>query len=260
MIAAILLAAIAAVLVFVAANSGGSSTTKTVTPAAGTLAVVTAVTDIPANTTITADMVQVTSLPAAAVLTGTYTGTDGLVGLTTRYPLLTGEQVTPNKVGASVKDDKSLALVIPPGQRAISVPMNEENLVGGLVLPGDLVDVLAVFSSQDTGVAKSITLVQNVEVLAVGQKAEEAIARPLSTPAATGAATGSYGQTPEDAKAQPDANTVTLSVTPEQAQVLALTAQNATLWLTLRARGDNASTTTAETNLGPYQTAETTQE
>jgi pilus assembly protein CpaB len=256
MIAAVVLAAIAAVLVFIAANSGGgSSTTKTVTPAAGSLTVVTAVTDISANTTITANMVQVTTLPAAAVLTGTYTGTDGLVGLTTRYPLLAGEQVTPNKVGESVKDDKSLALVVPPGQRAISIPVNEENLVGGLVLPGDLVDIIAVFDAQDTVVGKSVTLVQNVEILAVGQKAEEAIARPIDTPAATGASTGSYGQTPEDAKAQPDASTVTLSVTPAQAQLLALTAQDATLWLTLRARGDNANTDTGESNLVPYQSA-----
>jgi pilus assembly protein CpaB len=256
MIAAVVLAAIAAVLVFVAANSGGSSSTaKTVTPAAGTLAVVTALSDISANTTITADMVQVTTLPAAAVLTGAYTGTDGLVGLTTRYPLLAGEQVTPNKVGESVKDDKSLALVVPPGQRAISIPTKEESIVGGLILPGDLVDIIAVFTAQDTGVAKSLTLVQNVEVLAVGQKAEEAIARPIGTPAATGAATGSYGQTPQDAKAQPNASTVTLSVTPAQAQLLALTTQDATLVVTLRARGDNANPDTGETNLAPYQAA-----
>lgn len=251
-IAAIVLAAVAAALVFIAANSGGGTTTKTVAPVEGSVDVVTAVQDIAANTTITADMVQVTPLPAAAIIAGTYTGTDGLIGLATRYPLLAGEQVTPNKVGESVKDDDSLALVVPPGRRAISIPTNEENIVGGLILPGDIVDVIAVFDSQDTGIAKAVTLVQNVEVLAVGQEAEDAIARPIGTPAAG----ESYGKTPDGVDPQPNAGTATLSVTPDQAQLLALSAQNATLWLTLRSRGDSASVELPESNFGAYGAAE----
>jgi pilus assembly protein CpaB len=254
LLAAIILAAIAAVLVFVAANSGGDdSSPKTVTPVAGGVEVVTAVKDIPANTTISADMVQVTSLPAPAVLAQAYTATDKLIGLSTRYPLLAGEQVTPNKVGDSVQDDKSLAAVVRPGMRAVAIPVSEESMVGGLLLPGDFVDVVALFDTGDAGIQKAVTIVQNVEVLAVGQEAQDPIPRAAGGTDTTG---GTSGQVPDNVDTQPNASTLTLSVTPDQAQIIALAAKDADLWTTLRSRGDNANVALGESNFGPYQAAE----
>lgn len=254
LIAGVLLAAIAAVLVFLAANSGSDdSSTKTVEPVVGGVGVVTAIEDIPANTAITADMVQVTSLPSTAILALAYTSTDGLIGLSTRYPVQAGEQVTQTKVGDSVKDDNSLSLVVRPGQRAVSIQVTEESMVGGLLLPGDFIDIVALFDESDTGVSKAVTVVQNIEVLAVGQDAQDAIPRAAG---GTGASGGTSGEVPDGADTNPNAGTITLSVTPEQAQLIALAAKDGTLWTTLRSRGDNAALELPASDLGAYKTAE----
>jgi pilus assembly protein CpaB len=253
MLAAILLAAIAAVLVFIAANSGGDggSTVRPIDGGPGTVQVVTVARNIPANTTITEDMIQVTSLPAAAILAQAYTSGEGLIGQTTRYPLLAGEQITPNKIGASVEDDESAALLVRPGNRAISIAIGEDTAVGGLLLPGDFVDVIAVFDDNSTGVAKAVTIVQNVEVIAVGQDKQEAIPRAAGEEPEG----GTYGEIPDNAEPNPNANSLTLSVTPEQAQIIALAAKEASLVATLRARGDTAGVDLPESNLDRYQTA-----
>jgi pilus assembly protein CpaB len=255
MIAAVVLALIAAALVFIAISSSSGSSSKAPEAVAGTINVVTAAQDIPARTTLTANMLQITPLSASSVLTGTFSAPDSLIGLTTRYPVILGEQLTGSKVGDAVADhDKSLSLVVAPGYRAISVPVQEANIVGGMLLPGDTVDIIAIFSAQDTGEPTAQMMVQNVEVLAVAQKAEEALPVPLGSPSVA-STTGSLGQAPDDAKAQPNAGTVTVSVTPDQALLLALTAQDSTLWMALRARGDTATVTLPGVNLQPYKVA-----
>lgn len=246
---AVVFALIAAVLVFVVlSNSGDSTSSQKAAPAVNTVAVVTATSDIPARMRITADMLRISAIPADLALTGTYSTSESLAGLTARYPIAKGEQVTTAKVGEELKDDKSLSLVIPAGKRAIAIPVKEQTNVGGLVLPGDIVDVIAIFEHSDTSVDKAVTLLQNVEVLAVAQEKQEPI--PPSVDAAQGST--DLGQTPSDVQQQPDAGTITVAVTPDQAQLLALTAEKAKLWLTLRARGDAANVELGETNLSGF--------
>jgi len=248
---AVVFALIAAVLVFVVLSNSDDSTTSSDQPAApavNTVAVVTAASDIPARARITADMLRVSAIPTDLALTGTYSTSESLAGLTARYPIAQGEQVTTAKIGEELKDDLSLSLVIPAGKRAIAIPVKEQTNVGGLVLPGDIVDVIAIFAESGSSVDKAITLLQNVEVLAVAQEKQEPI------PPAVDPAGGStdLAETPSDVEQQPDAGTVTLAVTPDQAQLLALTSQKATLWLTLRARGDAANVEMGETNLSGF--------
>ncbi len=247
MLLAIVFALIAAILIFlVLSNSGGSD--KTVVPGAATVNVVTAGGDIAALTTLSADMLKVTAVPADLVLSGSYSDAAALAGLTTRYPMAKGEQFTTSKIGETQKNDKSLARVVPPGKRAIAIPASQQSIVGGLILPGDIVDIIAVFTGSDPGVDKAVTILQNVEVLAVAQRAQEAVPPPVTAAGATPGAVR-LGQTPEDTSAQPDAGTVTVVVTPEQAQVLALAADKAKLVLTLRPRGDTGNVQLGESSL-----------
>jgi pilus assembly protein CpaB len=259
MIAAGVLALIAAVLVFVAVNGNSSSSPAKTAPAAGPVSVVTASRDIPALTTITADMLQVAGLPASAVLTGSYNTTASLVGLTTRYPLIQGEQVTASKIGDAVpNNDKSLSLVVAAGYRAMSIPVDEKNAVGGLLLPGDVVDVIVISGAQGTGTSTSVTLLQNVEILAVSQKAEQALPAPVGSPAAS-ASTGSLGKAPDGANAQPNASSVTLAVPADHAQQVALAASDSSvkLWLALRHRGDNVTIPSVQSDLSSLGAAPT---
>ena len=63
---------------------------------------------------------------------------------------------------------------------------------------------------------------------------------------------GTLGERPEDVKPNPSARTVTLAVTPDQAQLLALVQSKGALALSLRSFGDRAPVAPPETNLIPY--------
>lgn len=250
-----LFAAVAAVLVFVALQSqsngvGGGGA------AAATLPVVVTAQAVPANTVLTADMLAVRALPEAAIVAGAYGQVESLVGLPVRFPLAEGEQLTPAKVGLDViADQNDLALVLLEGQRAVAVEVSEVTSVGGLLLPGNRVDVIAVFHESATGVEKAVTLVQDVEVLAVAQEAQvpvPAAGEALNQDGSAAAGTGIRGRRANDATRQPDARTVTLAVTPEQAQLLALAPANGTLWLSLRPFGDRTRESVGESNLVPF--------
>lgn len=254
---ALLFAIVAAVLVFLALNRNDGGDEKTA--ASATTKVVVAGEDIAARTTLDADMLKVADVPTDSVLKGTFSDIDDLDGQVTRYPLISGEQVTATKIGVQKDDETGLSFVFPQGMRAFSIQVSEESSVGGLILPGDLVDIIGILDEGTVGIDKAVTLVQGVEVLAVAQEAQEAIpaARPTGTPTPS-AVTGTLGERPEDVEANPKARTVTLAVTQEQAQLLALVQAKGDLALSLRSFGDKAQVSPPETDLVPYGAVHTT--
>ena len=257
--AAIIFAAIAAILLFVALQSrddGGGGV-------ADTAKVVVAAQNIGTNTEITADMLELKTVSTDQMLTGAYTQVDTVVGVPARYPVQQGEQITSAKLGiAAIADEKDLALVLQKGQRAFAVEATEVTAVGGLLLAGNFVDVLAVFEEQGTGTGGeqagrvfALTVLQNIEVLGVAQEAQEPV--PSASDDAE-PAQGISGQRPEDIERQPGARSVTLAVNPEQAQLLAaLQADNSqfevSIWLTLRPVDDSETPQLGETNLQQFQ-------
>ncbi len=229
---------VAAVLIFVAlANSGGGGDSS---PAGATFAAVVAQQEIAAGTEISAGMVKVVQVPETLLVSGAFSEVQPILGETARYPIASGEQVTRIKVGAQTKGD-GLAYVVPAGLRAISIEVDEVKGVGGLLLPGNRVDVIAVFTDNSPDFTEVRTVLQNVEVLAVAQEAQQPV--PPSTassgPDASALPTdATSGQPPNDAKPQPDARTVTLALTPDQAQVLAFVQEEAQVYLSLRPFGE----------------------
>ncbi len=249
---ALLFAVVAAVLVFLALRQNDDSDKEAV--AAGDMTkVVVAAQDIAARTTLDSGMLKLAEVPKDSVLDGVFDNVDDLDGEVTRYPLVSGEQITDSKIGVQKNDEEGLSFVVPQGMRAFSIQVSEESSAGGLILPGDLVDVIAILKEDTVGIDKAVTLVQNVEVLAVAQTAQEPIpaARPTGTPTPS-AVTGTLGERPEDVQANPKARTVTLAVTPEQAQLLALVQSKGELALALRSFGDKAPVSPPETDLVPY--------
>ena len=248
---ALVFAAVAAVLVFLALNQSDESDEKTAS--SSTTRVVVAAQDISARTTLDAGMLKVADVPTDSVLKGTFSDIEDLDGQVTRYPLLKGEQVIASKIGVQRDDETGLSFVFPQGMRAFSIQVSEASSAGGLILPGDLVDIIAIFDEGTVGVDKAVTLVQGVEVLAVAQEAQEAIpaARPTGT-VTPSAVTGTLGERPADVVANPGARTVTLAVTQEQAQLLALVQAKGELALSLRSFGDKAPVAPPETDLIPY--------
>jgi len=180
------------------------------------------------------------------------------LGLVTRYPIAANEQIGPQKVGATLADaqtetlDSGLSFVIPQGFRGVAISVTESSAVGGLVVAGDHVDVIALFDKELTGLERAVTVIQNVEVLAVAQVAQEAVPPAVEAEGdETGAASTGLGVRPLEPEPQPSARTVTLAVSPEDAQILALVEQNATLWLSLRAYDDDETPRITDSDLLP---------
>ena len=224
-VAAVVFAAIAALLLFIALQSSGGGGGGT--EAAVSTDVVVAAQNIETNTVVTADMIEVRSVSIDEAITGSFADVESVVGLPARYPIQEGEQVTTSKVGLdAIRDGEDLAFVLQPGYRAVAIEVSEMTSVGGLLLPGNFVDLIVVLDGGGEGLDdnKALTVLQNIEVLAVAQEAQEPI--PAADTSADGeeGATGSdaRGQRPEEVERQPRARTVTVAVTPEQAQLLAL--------------------------------------
>ena len=248
-------AVLAGLLAYAALRDSGGSSGGT---AVATLARVVASEDIPARTRITADMVEVRAIPAEAALLGSFTESGAVLGLVTRYPIAANEQIGPQKVGATLADaqtetlDSGLSFVIPQGFRGVAISVTESSAVGGLVVAGDHVDVIALFDKELTGLERAVTVIQNVEVLAVAQVAQEAVPPAVEAEGdETGAASTGLGVRPLEPEPQPSARTVTLAVSPEDAQILALVEQNATLWLSLRAYDDDETPRVTDSGLLP---------
>lgn len=206
---------------------------------------------VPAGTALSASMLEIRAVPEADILPGTPSELSAAVGKTTRYPLVAGEQVSSSKlVSSRAADSEGLAFSVPPGLRAVAVPINEVRGAGGLIVPGDRVDVMVhtdyqrLFAPTDAQAVNKddkrqptvLTLLQDMLVIAVAQS---------TTPAIDGERDKATLR-PEDASAQPTAKSVTLAVTPAQAQVLFFAVQEGEIGLSLRSFGDDRSVT-----LGP---------
>ena len=128
------------------------------------------------------------------------------------------EPILPSKL-ASKGSGAGLPPAIPQGLRAVSVRVNEVIGVAGYVLPGTRVDVLAIANATDARAdVTSKVVLTNVQVLAAGTKIEQ------------------------DGGGKPmPVNVVTMLVTPEQAERLALASTEGKIQLALRNPLDQGS-------------------
>jgi pilus assembly protein CpaB len=228
---------IAAILVFVGIaqrDSGGGSASST-SPA--TIATVVASQSIDAGTKIEADMVEVAYLPEDVQVSGAFDDASLVVGEVTNVTIAEGEAITPAKIGPLV-EGSGLGAVVPAGMRGFGIHVEEVTAVGGNLLPGDRVDVIAVYETPDAVV--STTILQNIEVLSVAQEAQTPLPAGQADSDGDGTAdVSTSGQVPENVEEQPGAATITLAVSPEQAQMLALAQEQARrIYTSLRSQGD----------------------
>lgn len=206
-----------------------------------TIAVVIAASDIPPRTSLTKQMLRLQEVPVDLQHPKSFTSIDKLEGKVTRLAITGGEQVLDTKVFAE-REESGLAFVIPPNKRALSVGISEVIGSGGLIVPGDKVDVIAVFDERQAGKNMAAIVLQDVEVLAVAQLilGEE----PVSIVSAVGQQNGLFGgskdQSKADPKSQPTAKSVTLAVSPDEAQRLILAEEKGKIRLALRPYGEKS--------------------
>ncbi len=138
----------------------------------------------------------------------------------------TGEPVTRQSLVPDVKGTNNfLSARIAPGMRAVAIAVKASTMGGGFMAPGDHVDVLLAYTPNLPDVPEEVsdqvvrrfasqTILSNVRVLAVDQNAQD-----------------------EDRPAKP-AKTVTLEVTQEGAQIIALADRMGDMSLALRRIGE----------------------
>jgi pilus assembly protein CpaB len=125
-------------------------------------------------------------------------------------PIGKGEFILTNKL-AGENAGAGLPALIPPGMRAVSVRVNEVVSVAGFVTPGTRVDILLTGTPEGGNDPQTTTVLQNVAVLASGQKLERT-------------STGEAQNTP----------VITVLVSPDDAQRLTLASSQGKIQLVLR--------------------------
>jgi len=167
------------------------------------------------GTTIKPGDVTVSKVPAAAFPKSGFMKVEEVLDRPVVSNILAEEAVIEGRL-APRGSGAGLAPVIPVGMRAVTVRVNDVVGVAGFVLPGMRVDVTVTGrppSGQDT---LTTTVLQNITVLSAGTT-----------------------MAPDSRGAAINAPTVTLLVTPEQAEVIILAGSEGRIQLVLRNGSDN---------------------
>lgn len=161
--------------------------------------------------------------------------TEKLTGAIARFEFFVGEPIREAKLARAGQG--YMSAVIAPGMRAVSIDVTATSGAGGFIVPNDRVDV--VLTSRTASGEQSETILQNVKVLAIGQRLGE-----------MGKSGGT--DTPEsDPKSQTfQKDTVaTLELNPRQAETAINAAEIGRLALVLRSVADFAEK--IDPNKGP---------
>src|ERR1700736_6653301 len=113
--------------------------------------------------------IKIIKIPAADLPPGSPRRRSEVLGHGVIVPISKGEFILPNRL-AGENAGAGLPSLIPPGMRAVSVRVNEVVSVAGFVVPGTRVDVLLTGNPTGTQEPMTTTVLENVEVLAAGQK------------------------------------------------------------------------------------------
>lgn len=190
-----------------------SRTAAKTDPNAAMVSVVVAGRNIEFGQPIQPQMLQVIAWPREAVPPGAITDLSVLVPANGMPPrratraMAQGDFVLASKV-SDFGEKVTIVQSLGPNTRAMAIKVEAETAVGGFVTPGDTVDIVLTQGRDAT--LRAVTILQNIRVLGVDQQTDQ------------------QNDAPEVAR------TVTVEVTPEQGQILALAQKAGTLSLTLR--------------------------
>ena len=191
--------------------------------------VVVAKVEIPVGTRIVAEQLSVVQFPKAVAPDGTFPVIDDrLLGRVAVTRISPREPVTEARL-APVGSAGGLSSVIPDGYRAMTVKVDDVVGVSGFIMPGTLVDIVVTINPPDNSSRRekvSKIVLQNIKVLASGQNIDK----------------------PRNERENERVKAVTLQVTPEQAEKLALAASEGRLQLVMRNSVDQGDEVTPGAN------------
>ncbi len=169
---------------------------------------------IPLGTKIIPEQIMVVQFPPESTPDGAFESVEKLTGRVAVVNIAPREPITEARL-APEGTAGGLSAVIPEGYRAMTVKVDDVVGISGFVMPGTLVDIVVVIDpAEKAGMQDPISkiVLQNIKVLANGQNIDK----------------------PEHEREANSVKAVTLLVTPEQAEKLALAASEGKLQLVMR--------------------------
>src|ERR1044071_1331551 len=184
---------------------------------------------IPVGTKIIPEQVMMVQFPKESTPDGTFATADKLTGRVAVVNIAARESIIDSRL-APEGTAGGLSAVIPEGYRAMTVKVDDVVGISGFIMPGTLVDVVVVITPEGAtnGTAGPISkiVLQNIKVLANGQNIDK----------------------PENQRDVNSVKAVTLQVTPEQAEKLALASSEGRLQLVMRNSIDQGDEETTGVN------------
>jgi|SRR5688572_1321457 len=182
---------------------------------------------IPIGSKIVAEQIMVVQFPKESTPDGAYDSPEKLAGRVAVVNIAAREPITESRLAAE-GTAAGLAAIIPEGYRAMTVKVDDAAGISGFIQPGTLVDVVVTIDPE--GIARqdpiSKIVLQNIKVLASGQNIDK----------------------PENEREATSVKAVTLQVTPEQAEKLALASSEGKLQLVMRSQIDQGDEKTTGIN------------
>jgi len=181
--------------------------------------IVVATADIPIGSKINEQQIKIANFPKDSIPAGSIYDIKLVPGRVAIKPIAAGDAITEPKLmpKAGTPGAGVMTYLVPEGHRAVTVAVNEVAGVAGFLNPADRVDVVVTTQPPGSTDAISKIVLQNVPILATGQITEQKEGKPVVVP------------------------TVTLDLTPDDAEKLVLASSRGTLQLLLRNIGDTAT-------------------
>ena len=183
---------------------------------------------IPLGTKIIPEQLMMVQFPKDSTPDGAFTSPDKLAGRVAVMNIAAREAITEARL-APEGSAGGLSAAIPEGYRAMTVKVDDVVGISGFIMPGANVDVVVVIDPEEKSLNQnpiSKIVLQNIRVLANGQNIDK----------------------PENQREANSVKAVTLQVTPEQAEKLALASTEGKLQLVMRNSTDQGDEQTTGIN------------
>jgi pilus assembly protein CpaB len=184
--------------------------------------------DIPAGSTLNEELlkngtIKAIKWPKSSVPAGSFSAPTQVIGKVNRVKIIANEPILESRLSG---EGAGLTVRLEAGKRAMAVRVDEIIGVSGFIVPDDRVDVIVTTTPPGGSDAARVSkiVLQNKRVLSVAQSTEQ-----------------------KDGKPQV-ARSITLEVTPEDAEKLSLAYQEGPIVLALRGVGDDAESNTIGSN------------
>jgi pilus assembly protein CpaB len=168
--------------------------------------------DLSWGTPLTSEMIKLSPYLKDSLPAGYFGDVASLQGRTVIYPLQRGEVILESKLAPTTLKGGGVAAIITPNKRAMTISVDKVVGVSGFLEPGHHVDVLVSLGRRENPITKIV--LEDMLVLAAGRQLSQ--------------------QAKGDDKQVQKVDVVTLEVTPQEAEKLALAANEGNIRLALR--------------------------